>query len=149
MTNKKIHQITAEGYQTFVEELKELQEVRRPANIEALAEARALGDLSENAELDSARNEQTEIETRINELEYILENHVIIEVKTIRVLFLDKDEEKTFKIVGGVEADPFNGKISEESPLGRAIMTHQEGDVVEFESVAGRPIRIQILEFAK
>lgn len=149
MTNKKIHQITAEGYQTFKEELKELQEIRRPANIEALAEARALGDLSENAELDSARNEQTEIETRINELEYILENHVIIEVKTIRVLFTERNEEKTFKIVGSVEADPFNGKISDESPLGRAIITHQEGDIVEFESVGGRTIKIEILEFEK
>ena len=130
--------LTAEGFIALEEELNELKTVRRPEIIRAIKDARAQGDLSENADYDAARAEQAQIEARIKEIEYRLEHSEIAKGgdkgticvgSTVTVLD-DDDDEDTYKIVGSVEADLFNNKISNESPLGQALMGHKENDVV-------------------
>ena len=112
--------MTAEGFLEAENELNELKNVRRPEVIKALKEARALGDLSENADYDAARNEQAIIEAKIQELEYKLEHAEIIDNKkknevslgsTVTISY-DDGEEEEYKIVGSMEADPFENKIS-------------------------------------
>lgn len=130
--------LTAEGYLALEEELNELKMVRRPEIIKALKDARAQGDLSENADYDAARAEQAQIEARIKELEYRLEHSEIasgqdkgIVCVGTSVTVRDEDgDEDTYHIVGSVEADSFNNKISNESPLGNALIGHKENDVV-------------------
>lgn len=137
--------MTAEGFLEAENELNELKNVRRPEVIKALKEARALGDLSENADYDAARNEQAIIEAKIGELEYKLEHAQIIDNKTknevslgsvVTISYSDGLEEE-YKIVGSMEADPFDNKISNESPLGIALLKHKIGDVVNVESPNG------------
>lgn len=137
--------MTAEGFLEAENELNELKNVRRPEVIKALKEARALGDLSENADYDAARNEQAIIEAKIGELEYKLEHAQIIDNKTknevslgsvVTISYSDGEEEE-YKIVGSMEADPFDNKISNESPLGIALLKHKTGDVVSVESPNG------------
>ena len=130
--------LTPEGYLELEEELNELKTVRRPEIINAIKDARAQGDLSENADYDAARAEQGQIEARIKELEYRLEHSEIaqgagkgiINVGSTVTVADEDDEEDTYKIVGSVEADVFNNKISNESPIGQAIIGHKEGDIV-------------------
>lgn len=139
--------MTAEGYLAVEEELNELKTVTRPKVIEALKDARSQGDLSENADYDAARNDQAEIEARIKELEYLMDHAKIIEdvkVKgvvnlgsTVTINYVDDDEEEIYKIVGSMEADPFNNKVSNESPIGKAILGKKIGDVVSVESPNG------------
>ena len=138
MSNTKEVYLTENGLNELKEELDNLKNVRRPENIQALKDARALGDLSENAEYDAARNEQAVIESRIQELEVMLENAVIItEVDTnkvsigtcVKLEFVGDDEVETYSIVGTKEADPFENKISNESPIAKAIMGKKVGDV--------------------
>ena len=147
--------LTADGYLELEEELNELKTVQRPEIIRALKDARAQGDLSENADYDAARAAQAQIEARIKELEYRLEHSEIasnvsegkvIVGSTVTVMDED-DEEDTYKIVGSVEADSFNNKISNESPLGKALMGHVEGDTVSVESPNGE-YSITILKIA-
>ena len=130
--------LTAEGYLELEEELNELKTVRRPEIIQAIKDARAQGDLSENADYDAARAEQAQIEAKIKELEYRLEHSEIAKNvgkgticvgSTVTVVDEDEDED-TYKIVGSVEADLFNNKISNESPLGQALLGHKENDTV-------------------
>ena len=130
--------LTAEGYLELEEELNELKSVRRPEIIQAIKDARAQGDLSENADYDAARAEQAQIEAKIKELEYRLEHSEIAKTvsqgticvgSTVTVIDEDDDED-TYKIVGSVEADSFNNKISNESPLGQALIGHKENDMV-------------------
>ena len=112
-----------------------------------IKEARALGDLSENADYDAARNEQAEIEARIKKLEAIVENVEIIEEvstdvvglgNTVKISYVDdEDDIDEYKIVGSQEADPFESKISNESPIARALLGHKKGDVVSVESPNG------------
>lgn len=137
--------MTAEGYLEAETELNELKNVRRPEVIKALKEARALGDLSENADYDAARNEQAIIENKIAELEYKLEHAQIIDNSnknevslgsTVTISY-DDGEEEEFKIVGSMEADPFENKISNESPLGTAMLKHKIGDTVLVNSPDG------------
>ena len=137
--------LTAEGYLKLEEELNELKMVRRPEIIQAIKDARAQGDLSENADYDAARAEQAQIEAKIKELEYRLEHSQIADNKsngkinvgsTVTVIDEDDDED-TYKIVGSIEADSFNNKISNESPLGMALIGHKEGDNVSVESPNG------------
>ena len=118
----------------------------RPRIIEAIKEARAQGDLSENADYDAARDEQAKIEARIQELEYMLEHAKIIEKAsgdkvavgtTVTVKYVDDDEEEEYSIVGSMEADPFENKISNESPIGKAIMDKKVGDTISVESPNG------------
>lgn len=130
---KKTYQITQEGRKELGIELEDLKG-RRGEIAEKIAEARDYGDLSENAEYDSAREEQGLVETRIAEIEDILQNAEIIKVKSSDKIHVGstvevKNGEKyTYTIVGPVEADPMNGKISNESPLGVALMDKSVGD---------------------
>ena len=146
MANNKEVYLTEEGLNDLKRELDELINVKRPANIQAIKEARSYGDLSENAEYDAARNEQAQIEARVKELERMLENVSIIkEIKTdsvrignvVSVKYVDEDDEDEYRIVGSQEADPFEGKISNESPIAQALLDHKVGDTVTVESPNG------------
>ena len=143
MKEKKIY-LTQQGFEELKSELDNLINVKRPANIQAIKEARALGDLSENADYDAAKNDQAEIEGRIKKIEKMLENVEIIEKGDSSVVSLgttvsikyvdDEDETDEYQIVGSQEADPFMSKISNESPIAKAIMNKKVGDIVEVES---------------
>lgn len=145
MKNENRFAMTAEGFLEAENELNELKNVRRPEIIKALKEARAQGDLSENADYDAARNEQAIIEAKIAELEYKLEHADIIDNSnknevnlgsTVTISY-DDGELEEYKIVGSMEADPFENKISNESPLGIALIKHKIGDRVTVESPNG------------
>lgn len=155
MAKKQTFQLTQEGIDKLKTELTFLKDVKRGENLEALKEARAQGDLSENADYDAARNEQARIEARISEIENIVKNVKVIRTsnddnvnigKTVKVKFVKNKNEKVFHLVGSIEADPRANKISTESPLGKAMLNHAEGDKVEVKTETGRIIQIQILE---
>ena len=146
--SKEDLELTIEGKAKLEAELDELINVRRPENVEALKEARALGDLSENAEYDAARNEQAIIESRIKELEKILENATIISAdkitgnevsigSVVTLEFIEDDETEVYTLVGTKEADVFNNKISTKSPIAMAIMGKKVGDVATVKCDAG------------
>ena len=146
MANADKIMVTAEGYLELENELNELKNVRRPEIIQAIKEARALGDLSENADYDAARNEQAVLEGRIKKLEKMLENYELIDDSkkdkvslgcTVCIKYIDDDETDEYMIVGSQEADPFASKISNESPIAKALMDHKAGDVVTVESPNG------------
>ncbi|KAJ3636377.1 hypothetical protein Zmor_004357 [Zophobas morio] len=150
--------LTKDGLQDLKNELKNLIEVTRPQVIEELVEARNQGDLSENADYDAARNRQAEVEARIKELEATIANAKLIEeevsssaVSSVHlgseVVFenMKSKEKRTVKIVGPIEADPFQGRISNESPLAKAIMGRVAGDTTEVKDVVN-PYRIKIVE---
>ena len=146
MKEKKIY-LTQEGFTELKNELDQLINVKRPANIQAIKEARALGDLSENADYDAAKNDQAEIEGRIKKIEKMLENVEIIEKgdsdtvslgTTVSIKYVDdEDETDEYQIVGSQDADPFQSKISNESPIAKAIMNKRIGDIVDVESPNG------------
>lgn len=147
MSNTKEFYVTEEGLKEIKKELDHLKLELRPAVINSLQEARALGDLSENAEYDAARNEQAVVENRIQELEAMVENAVLIkDVKTDRVAigtkvkieYVDDKDTEVYSIVGSKEADPFTNKISNESPIATAIMGSKVGSVVTVESPNGK-----------
>ena len=137
--------LTPQGYLDLETELNELKNVVRPRVIKDLKEARAQGDLSENADYDAARDEQAQVEARIKELEYKLEHSTIAEgskegvvaVGSTVVIVDEDDEEDEYSIVGSMEADPFENKISNESPIGNAILGKKVGDVIDVESPDG------------
>ena len=146
-SNDKIY-LTDQGFLELETELNELKNVKRPAVIKALKEARALGDLSENADYDAARSEQAQVEGRIQELEKIIENAHIIEKgstdtvslgTTVKIKYIedDDDEVEEYLIVGSKEADPSNNKISNESPIAKAIMNAKVGEVKKVASPNG------------
>lgn len=148
MTNNDKVYLTDEGFLELENELNELKNVKRPLVIKALKEARALGDLSENADYDAARAEQAQVEGRIQELEKIMENAHIIEAGStdsvglgaVKIKYIDDDDDdeiEEYRIVGSKEADPSNNKISNESPLARAIMNAKAGDICSVESPNG------------
>lgn len=146
--------MTAQGYLSLEEELNELKLVKRPQVIEAIKDARAQGDLSENADYDAARNDQAELEARIKELEYQIEHAKIIEDakegevglgSTVKISYIEDDEEEEYKIVGSLEADPFDNKISNESPIGVALLGKHAGDTVSIDSPNGA-YSVKILE---
>ncbi len=147
MSEKKVV-LTREGLEKLEKELHDLKTVRRKDVAEKIKEARGQGDLSENAEYDAAKEEQAEIEARIVVLEKMLRNAEIILEEEIskdvvsagsKVTIFDYefDEEVTYTIVGSAEADPMEYKISNESPLGSALLGHSAGDEVTFNSPAG------------
>ncbi|MCF7931199.1 MAG: transcription elongation factor GreA [Acholeplasmataceae bacterium] len=155
MAVKQTFQLTQEGVDNLKTELTYLKDVKRGENLEALKEARAQGDLSENADYDAARNEQARIEARIAEIENIIKNVKIIKTtsedivnigKTVRVRFVATKEVKEFYLVGSIEADPSARKISVESPIGKAMLNHAEGDTVEVKTETGRIFSIEIVE---
>ena len=143
---KKTVYLTQEGYQELKKELDDLINIKRPLNIKAIKEARALGDLSENAEYDAARNEQAELESRIQKLEQILENVSIIENvdnskvsigNTVKIKYVVDGEVDEYQIVGSQEADPFLSKISNESPIALALLGKKVGEIVDVNSPNG------------
>ncbi len=141
--------LTTRGAQRLREELEHLKSVKRPAVINAIAEARAHGDLKENAEYHAAREQQGFIEGRIQELEYVLSHAQLIDVAHLnagsRVVFgatveladCETDEQVTYQIVGDLEADIKQGLISVSSPLARALIGKHEGDTVTILAPAG------------
>ena len=152
--SKKECLVTAQGFLKLEEELNELKTVKRPQVIEAIKDARAQGDLSENADYDAARNDQAELEARIKELEYMIEHATIIEESadglvgigsTVVVSYVDDDDKEEYKIVGSLEANPFENRISNESPIGKAVLNKTVGDVVSVESPNGS-YEVKILE---
>lgn len=156
MANVKEIYLTEEGLEEIKKELDVLKFEKRPEVVQALKEARALGDLSENAEYDSARNEQAIVEARILELEQMLEKAVIIKEVNKEVVsigtkvtleYVDDSEQEVYFIVGSKEADPFLNKISNESPIAKAIMGMKIGDRVSVDSPNGK-YEVKILEIA-
>ena len=150
---------TQEGYDLLVKELNYLKGEKREEIKEAIALARSFGDLSENAEYDEARNEQAKTEARISELEQLIENAVIVDEasidtsvvnigSTVLVYDLDEKEEIEYNIVGSIESDPFSNKISDQSPIGKAIMGTKAGDIITVDIPSG-PIQLKILEVKK
>ena len=146
--------LTNEGFLEIEEELNNLKEVKRPEVIKALKDARALGDLSENADYDAARNEQAQVEGRIKELEQLLEKAELIEKKdtdkvtlgvTVKIKYIDDDDTEEYRIVGSKEADPSNNKISNESPIAKAIFGAKTGDTCTVESPNGS-YKVEVLE---
>lgn len=148
--------LTAAGFLKIEEELNELKTVKRPQVIEAIKDARSQGDLSENADYDAARNDQAELEARIKELEYMIENAKIIEEagdgsvaigSKIKIQYIEDEDEDEYHIVGSLEADPFENRISNESPIGKAVLGRHAGDVVSVESPNGS-YEVKILEIS-
>jgi transcription elongation factor GreA len=143
--NKKKIDLTQEGLDKIIEELDKLRNEERPRIIQALKDARAQGDLSENADYDAARADQAKVEGRIQELEYMVDNHNIVEVlkdvigigATVEIQYVDDNEKEVYKIVGSTEVNVAENKISNESPIGKAICGHKKGDTCEVESPNG------------
>ncbi len=151
--------LTQDGYDKIVKEHEYLVSVRRIEVSEHLKEAKSYGDLSENAEYDAAKNEQAELEARIVKLENMMRNARIVSEDeltgdhvnlglTVRVKDTKTKEEFEYTIVGIINADPFNGLISNESPVGKALLGHKKGDVVEIETEMGL-LNYKIMEIKK
>ncbi len=158
MGNKQIV-LTYEGLKKLEDELEQLKTVKRKEIAGKIKQALAFGDLSENAEYDEAKNEQARVEARIVQLENMLKNARVIDEDDIdtevvsigskvRVLDVEFDEEVEYSIVGSTEADPSNYKISDESPVGNALIGNKVGSTVEVEAPAGM-IQFKILEIHK
>lgn len=147
MPKKEEFLLTSEGFLKLEEELNELKMVKRPQIIQAIKDAREQGDLSENADYDAARSDQSDLEARIKKLEYMIEHAKIIETdsdegtvsvgSTIKISYIEDDEVEEYQIVGLLEANPFENRISNESPIGKAVLSHKVGDVVSVESPNG------------
>ena len=140
--------LTREGLRKYEDELHELKVVRRKEVAQKIKEAREQGDLSENAEYDAAKDEQRDIEARIEELEKILKNVEVVDDEdvtadrvmigsSIRIFDIEYNEELSYKIVGSTEANSIKGKISNESPVGKALIGTHVGDTVTVHSPAG------------
>lgn len=145
---EKKNLLTYEGLRKLEDELQDLKVVRRKEVAQKIKEAREQGDLSENAEYDAAKDEQRDIEARIEEIEKILKNaEVVVEDEVdldkisvgcrVKVLDITYDDEMEFKLVGSTEANSLKGKISNESPVGRALIGAKVGDVISVETQAG------------
>ena len=158
MADKKVV-LTYEGLKKMEEELQDFKVNQRREVAEKIKEARGQGDLSENAEYDAAKEEQAEIETRIVQLEKMLRNVEVIDEEdvrsdvvsignTVKVLDIEFDEEIDYTIVGSAEADPFNGRISNESPVGQGLIGHGVGETVTVDAPSGA-IAFKILEIRK
>lgn len=155
MPDKKVI-LTYKGLKDFEQEIQELKVNKRKEIAEKIKEARAQGDLSENAEYDAAKEEQAEVEARIAYLEKLLKNVEVIDEDEVdlsvinvgckvRLFDVEFDEEIDYAIVGSTEADPLNFKISNESPVGEALMGRKTGDVAEVNTPAGL-LKFKVLE---
>ena len=155
----KAIKVTDDGLKKLQDELENLKTVGRSEIAEKIKVARGYGDLSENSEYDDAKNEQAKIEARIAEIEAMLNNVEIIKdikgaaktvVVGVKVKVYDEefDEEEEYYVVGSTEADPTSNKISDESPVGRALLNHKVGDTVIAETPAGE-IKLKILKISK
>ncbi|MBE6689647.1 MAG: transcription elongation factor GreA [Ruminococcaceae bacterium] len=146
--------LTQEGYDKLKAEYDYLRLTRRQEVINAIKVAKAFGDLSENSEYDEAKNEQAEVEHKIAELEVMLKNVKIIEKtstsvismgSTVKIYDCEFEEEMTYTIVGSAEANLDEGQISDESPIGHALLGKKAGDIVDVETPGG-VIKIEVLE---
>lgn len=151
--------LTYEGLQKLESELHNLKVVKRKEVAQKIKEAREQGDLSENAEYDAAKDEQRDIEARIDEIEKILKNaEVVVEEEVdldkisvgcrVKILDIEYDEELDYKIVGSTEANSLKGKISNESPVGKALLGAKVGEVVTVETQAG-DLNYKVLEIQR
>jgi len=152
--------LTYEGLRKYEDELHELKVNKRQEVAQKIKEAREQGDLSENAEYDAAKDEQRDIEARIEELEKILKNaEVVVEDEVdldkinigckVKILDIEYAEELEYKIVGSTEANSLKGKISNESPVGKALIGHKVGDTVEVETPQAGTIAYKVLEIQR
>lgn len=151
--------LTPEGHQKLKQELEYLKVTGRQEIAEKIKIARGFGDLSENAEYDAAKDAQAAMEKRIGELEEMLKNAQVVDVSDVgtdvvsilskvKVYDLDMEEEETYTIVGTTEADPDKNKISDESPIGTALLGKKVGDVVEVQTPGGA-FELKIIEISK
>lgn len=158
MAVKKVR-MSAEGLANLEKEKEYLVTVKRAEVAQKLKEARGFGDLSENAEYDEAKNEQGIVEARIQELEITIANAIVVSDEDIssdevgvgsyiELLDLELDEKMNLQIVGSTEADPENNKISEDSPIGIAVLKKKAGDEIEVDAPVGI-IRMKILSISK
>ena len=149
--------LTYTGLKKYEDELHDLKVNKRQEIAQKIKEAREQGDLSENAEYDAAKDEQRDIEARIVDLEKLLKNaEVVVEDEIdldkisigcqVKVLDVEEDEEMEFKFVGSTEANSLDGKISNESPVGAALIGHKKGDEVETTGPTGRKIEMKIIK---
>ena len=151
--------VTEEGLKKMEEEFEYLKTVKRREITESIGIAKAFGDLSENSEYDEAKNEQGKVEARIAELEEQLKNVKVVdisEIKTdevnignkVKVFNHNLNKEINYSVVGSTEADPFNNKVSDESPIGKVLIGSKKGDIKEFETPKGI-FRLEILDISK
>ena len=158
MAEMKTHLLTRDEVREFEEELHDLEVNKRKEISKKIGEARELGDLSENAEYDAAKDEQRDIESRIDELKKILGNYEIIDEEgdgtvitmgcTVKIRDMQLKEEMEYKIVGSTGANILKNRISNESPVGAALIGAKEGDTVKVESPAG-VLKYKVLSFSK
>ena len=159
MAENKGRTVSKAGYAKLQEDLEYLVTVRRSEVAQKLKEARSFGDLSENAEYDEAKNDQAILEARINELEYIIANANVVDDddisvdeigvgSVIKLRDLELDEIEDLQIVGSTESDPDNGKISDESPIGRAAIGKKVGEIFEVEAPMGT-IKFEVIDISK
>jgi|SRR5690625_3813922 len=156
MTEEKSYYMTEEGKEKLEKELHTLKTEKRKEVVERIKVARDFGDLSENSEYDSAKEEQAFVETRIAQLEKMIRNAVIIENDTsnenivslgkqVTFVELPDGEEETYKIVGSAEADPFEGKISNDSPIAKSLLGHEKGTEVMVPTPSGE-MKVKIID---
>lgn len=159
MALNKTVRLTQEGLHALENELEYLKTVKRKEVSEKIKVALSFGDLSENSEYDEAKNEQAMVEARVNELETILKNVEVVNEddittdtvsvgSTVTLKNLKNGREDTYKIVGSTEAAPMKKKISDESPVGKSVLGHKQGEIVDVEVPSGI-IQYQILEISK
>ena len=156
MANEKTFPMTEAGRKKLQDELEELKTKTRPEVIERIKIARSFGDLSENSEYESAKNEQSMVDSRISTVEHMLQNAEIIDNnavandvvslgKIVEFKELPDEEPESYTIVGAAEADPMSGKISNDSPIAKALLDHKVGDEVVI-STPGGDMHVQILK---
>ena len=159
MANGKQMYYTQKGYQELIDELHYLKHEKREKIKNDIAVARSFGDLSENSEYDEARNEQAKNEARIKELEELVENALILDESTIdtsvislgstvKVWNAATESEMTFNLVGSNESNPMEGKISDQAPIGAALIGKKAGDELEIETPAGI-LKMKVLEVSR
>lgn len=158
MEMQKEYPMTQEGFDKLEVELEHLKTVRRPEVVEKIKVARSFGDLSENSEYDAAKDEQGFVEQEITKIEMMLRHAVIIEDdgskskvqigRTVTFTEVPGNEEESYKIVGSAEADPFEGKISNESPIAKALLGKKVGDEVNVPLPNGNEMRVKIVEIS-
>jgi len=151
--------VTEEGLKKMIDEFEYLKTVKRKEVIDTIGVARGFGDLSENSEYDEAKNEQARLEAKILELEEKLKYAKVVDdsdIKTdavnvgnkVKVLNISKNVEIDYSVVGSTEADPFNNKISDESPIGKVLIGAKKGDIREYETPKGS-FKLKILDISK
>jgi transcription elongation factor GreA len=151
MANEKQYPMTKEGKEKLEQELEYLKTVKRKEVVERIKIARGFGDLSENSEYDAAKDEQAFVESRIQTLENMIRNAVIIEEdkenpdvvslgKSVTFIELPDGEEETYTIVGSAEADPFEGKISNDSPIAKSLLGRKVGEEVTVQTPGGEMV---------